>query len=165
MSGNCDMISDMTSVYVETTIISYLTARPSRDVVVAGHQETTREWWETSRAHYDLLVSEVVLRELQAGDPAAAALRTQAAKDIPLLPFSDDAIFLARLYQKELQLPPKAGNDALHIAFAVAYEVDYLLTWNCAHIANGHTIKNLMAINSQLGRATPIVVTPEGLLE
>jgi hypothetical protein len=150
---------------LETTIVSYLTARPSRDVVVAGHQETTREWWETSRRHHDLLVSEVVLRELQAGDPAAAALRVQKVQGVPLLGLSDDVISLARVYQVQLQLPPKAGNDILHIAFSVAYHVDYLLTWNCAHIANGHTIKRLAAINDQLGRPTPVIITPEELLE
>jgi hypothetical protein len=154
----------MASVYLETTIVSYLTAKPSRDVVVAGHQETTREWWET-RARYDLLVSEVVLRELRAGDPEAAAHRMRQVQDIPLLGFSDDVVSLARVYQAELQLPPKAGNDILHIAFSVAYEVDYLLTWNCAHIANGHTIKRLTAINDRLGHPVPVIVTPEGLLE
>lgn len=150
-------------MYLETTIVSYLTARPSRDVVVAGHQETTREWWRTSRARYDLLISEVVLRELQAGDPEAAAMREREVQGIPLLGFSDDIASLAHVYQAELQLPPKAGNDILHIAFAVAYQLDYLLTWNCAHIANGHTIKRLATINDRLGRPTPIIVTPEEL--
>ena len=155
----------MPSLYLETTIVSYLTAKPSRDIVVAGHQQTTREWWDTSRSRYDLLISEVVLRELQAGDPEAAQLRLQQVQGIPLLGFGDDVTSLARVYHAELQLPPKAGNDILHIAFSVAYEVDYLLTWNCAHIANGHTIKSLVAINDRLGRPTPVIVTPEELLE
>lgn len=150
---------------METTIISYLTARPSRDVVVAGHQETTREWWETARPRHDLLVSEVVLRELQAGDPAAATLRMQKVQGIPLLGFNDDIRSLAHIYQADLQLPPKAGNDILHIAFTVSYELDYLLTWNCAHIANGPTIKRLSAINDRFGRPTPLLLTPEELLE
>ncbi|HZZ42249.1 MAG TPA: type II toxin-antitoxin system VapC family toxin [Tepidisphaeraceae bacterium] len=155
----------MSSVYVETTIVSYLTARPSRDVVAAGHQETTRQWWEMARPRYDLFISEVVLRELQAGDPAAAILRIQKTTDIPLLAINDDVAALARIYQAELQLPPKAGNDILHIAFSVAYNIDYLLTWNCAHIANGHTIKRLSALNDRLGRSTPVIVTPEELME
>ncbi len=155
----------MPTVYIETTIVSYLTALPSRDVVVAGHQETTRQWWRTCRARYDLLVSEVVLRELQAGDPKAAQLRMQEVQDLRLLAFNDSIPALASVYQAELQLPPKAGNDILHIAFSVAYELDYLLTWNCAHIANGHTIKRLAVINRRLGRQTPVIVTPEELLE
>ncbi len=155
----------MSSVYVETTIISYLTSKPSRQLVVAGHQETTQNWWENRRARYDLVVSEVVLQELHGGDPEMAMLRMQMAEGIPILGFNDDITFLARVYQTELHLPPKAGNDVLHIAFSVAYEIDYLLTWNCAHIANGHTIKRLAAVNRRLGRATPVIVTPEELLE
>jgi len=155
----------MPTVYIETTIVSYLTAWPSRDIVIAGHQETTRQWWQTRRTLYDLLVSVVVLRELQVGDPEATRLRMHEVQGVRLLSFNDDITSLARVYQAELQLPPKAGNDILHIAFSVAYELDYLLTWNCAHIANGHTIKRLGAINQRLGRYTPVIVTPEELLE
>ncbi|HWL92625.1 MAG TPA: type II toxin-antitoxin system VapC family toxin [Phycisphaerae bacterium] len=154
----------MPSVYLETTIISYLTARPSRDIVVAGHQQTTREWWDNSRLRYDLLVSAVVLRELAAGDPGAAQQRARATEGIPLLALNSDVASLARVYHDELHLPPKAGNDVLHIAFACAYGVDYLLTWNCAHIANGHTIKRLMEINERLDQPTSVIVTPEELL-
>lgn len=155
----------MSSVYLETTIISYLTARPSRDLIVAAHQQTTQQWWQLSRSRYDLLISEVVIRELQAGDPQAAERRMQVVEALPLLAFSDDVASLAKTYHEELKLPAKAGNDVLHIAFAVAYAVDYLLTWNCAHIANGHTIKRLSAINDRLGRPTPVIVTPEELCE
>ncbi len=155
----------MASVYLETTIVSYLTARPSRDIVVAGHQQTTREWWDTARPRYTLYVSEVVLRELQAGDPEAAELRVRTTCDIPIVGLTDDVVSLARTYATELQFPPKAGNDILHIAFSVAYDLDYLLTWNCAHIANGHTIRRLAAVNERLGRRTPVIVTPEELLE
>ncbi len=155
----------MPTVYIGTTIVSYLTAWPSRDLVRAAHQQITREWWDTRRARYDLLLSEVVLREIQAGDPQAARVRMQEVQDIRLLGLNDDVSSLARAYQAELQLPPKAGNDILHIAFSVAYELDYLLTWNCAHIANGATIKRLVAANQRLGRATPVIVTPEELLE
>lgn len=155
----------MTSVYLETTIISYLTGRPSRDVVVAGHQQSTREWWDTSRMGHDLFVSEVVLREMQAGDAEAAELRLRMVEGIPNLGLNADVATLAHTYSTELQLPPKAGNDVLHISLAVSYEIDYLLTWNCTHIANGHTIKRLAVINDRLGRKTPIIVTPEELME
>jgi hypothetical protein len=155
----------MPTVYIETTVVSYLTARPSRDLVRAAHQQITHDWWETRRAAYDLLVSEVVLQEIQAGDPAVAQLRIQAVQGIRLLALSNDVIGLARTYQSELRLPPKAGNDILHIAFSVAYELDYLLTWNCAHIANGATIKRLAGVNQRLGRPTPVIVTPEELQE
>jgi hypothetical protein len=159
------IISYMASVYLETTIVSYLTGRPSRDIVVAGHQQTTREWWDTARLRYALYVSEVVLRELQAGDSEAAELRVKKVQGIPILGLIDDVASLARTYEAELRLPPKAGNDILHIAFSVAYDIDYLPTWNCAHIANGHTIRRLAAVNERLGRRTPVIVTPEELLE
>ena len=155
----------MSSVYLETTIVSYLTGRASRDIVVAGHQQTTREWWDTARLRHALFVSEVVLRELQAGDTEAAELRLQKVQGIPILGLNDDVASLARTYHAELRLPPKAGNDILHIAFGVAYEMDYLLTWNCAHIANGHTITRLAAVNERLRRRTPVIITPEELLE
>lgn len=155
----------MASVYLETTIISYLTGRSSRDVVVAGHQQTTREWWDGSRKHHDLFVSEVVLREMQAGDAKAAELRMRMVEGIPCLGLNADVEALAHAYHTELQLPPKAGNDVLHISLAVSYELDYLVTWNCTHIANGYTIKRLVAINDRLGRKTPIIVTPEELME
>lgn len=155
----------MAWVYLETTIISYLTGRPSRDIVVAGHQQTTREWWDSSRIHHDLFVSEVVLREMQAGDTEAAELRMKMVEGIPNLGLNADVATLAHTYQTELQLPPKAGNDVLHIACAVSHEMDYLLTWNCTHIANGHTIRRLAAINDRLDRKTPVIVTPEELME
>ncbi|MCC7291497.1 MAG: type II toxin-antitoxin system VapC family toxin [Phycisphaerales bacterium] len=117
------------------------------------------------RARYDVLVSEVVRRELEAGDPQAAARRLEMIEGVSRLAFNDDVVTLARGYQTELQLPAKAGNDVLHIAFAVAYAVDYLLTWNCAHIANGHAIKRPASINDRLDRQTPVIVTPEELLE
>ncbi|MBK8271075.1 MAG: type II toxin-antitoxin system VapC family toxin [Planctomycetes bacterium] len=155
----------MASVYLETTIISYLTARPSRDLIVAAHQQITRDWWDRSSHKFSLFISEVVLRELQAGDPDAAGQRLQVAEDIALLSLSEDVETLARIYHAELKLPPKAANDVLHIAFAVAYKIDYLLTWNCAHIANGHTIKRLSQINDRIGRSTPVIIMPEELLE
>lgn len=155
----------MPTVHLETTVVGCLTARPSRDLVRAAHQQITREWWETRRARYDLLLSEVVLREIQAGDAEAARLRMREVQDIRLLGFNEDITSLAHVYQAELQLPPKAANDILHIAFAVAYELDFLLTWNCVHIANGATIKRLAAANQRLGRATPVIVAPEELME
>ncbi len=99
------------------------------------------------------------------GDPEAARLRIREVEGIRLLSFNDDITTLARVYQCELQWPPKSGNDIPHIAFSVAFERDYPLTWNCAHIANGHTIKRPVAINQRLGRPTPVIVTPEELLE
>lgn len=154
----------MPSAYVETTIPSYLTAAPSRDLVVAGHQQVTHTWWRTAKDHFDLFISEAVLREVRAGDPEYAARRLELLAAIPVLPLNQEIRFLADWYRAELQLPKKAGADALHIALAVFYEMDYLVTWNCAHIANGHVLRALMKLNHGLGRYTPLLLTPDELL-
>ena len=154
----------MPSVYIETTIPSYLTAAPSRDLVVAGHQQIAHAWWRTAKDRFDLFTSEAVLREVRAGDPAYAARRLKVLAGIPVLPLSQEIRSLAEWYQAELRLPAKAGADALHIALAVYYEMDYLVTWNCAHIANGHVLRALMGLNHGLGRYTPLLLTPQELL-
>ncbi len=154
----------MPSVYVETTIPSYLTAAPSRDLVVAGHQQVTHTWWRTARQRFDLFISEAVLREVRAGDREYAARRLEVLAAIPVLPLNQEIRSLADQYQAELRLPKKAAADALHIALAVFYEMDYLVTWNCAHIANGYVLRALMNLNQSLGRYTPLLLTPDELL-
>lgn len=154
----------MASVYIETTIPCYLTAAPSRDVVVAGHQQVTHAWWQTAKDRFDLFVSEVVLREVRAGNPEFAARRLDVLAAIPILPLNQEIRELADWYRTELRLPEKAAVDALHIALAVFYEMDYLVTWNCAHIANGHVLRSLIELNSGLGRYTPLLLTPQELL-
>src|SRR2546428_612923 len=120
-------------VYVETSIVSYLSARTSRDVVVAAHQRMTRQWWR-GRGKYSLLISQVVLDEAALGDPTARSRRLRALHGIPILPLTDDATSLAGELVQRGALPKKATVDALHIAIAAAHQVDYLLTWNCKHI-------------------------------
>lgn len=154
----------MPSVYIETTIPSYLTAAPSRDLVVAGHQQVTHTWWQTAKDRFDLFISEAVLREVRAGDPEYAARRLEVLAAIPILPLNQEIRSLADRYQAELRLPKKAATDALHIALAVFYEMDYLVTWNCAHIANGYVLRALMNLNHGLGRYTPLLLTPDELL-
>lgn len=154
----------MPSVYVETTIPSYLTAAPSRDLVVAGNQQLTHTWWQTAKDRFDLYISEAVLREVRAGDPACAVRRLEVLTGIPVLSLNQEIRSLADWYQAELRLPEKAGTDALHIALAVFYEMDYLVTWNCTHIANGHILRALMKLNHSLGRYTPLLLTPHELL-
>jgi hypothetical protein len=153
------------TLYLESTIPSYLTARPSRDLVVAGHQQITHEWWLRARPSFDIYVSQAVLGEISAGDPDAAARRLALVEGLPVLGGTDEVEVLAEEYQTELALPAAARLDAVHLAYTVAYELDYLLTWNCAHLANGRIIRRLHAINTRLGRPTPIILTPEALLE
>jgi predicted nucleic acid-binding protein len=154
----------MASVYIETTIPSYLTAAPSRDVVVAGRQQVTHSWWRTAKERFELFVSEAVLLEVRAGDEQYAARRLELLTGIPVLPLSQEIRSLAEQYQVELHLPRKAAADALHIALAVFYEMDYLVTWNCAHIANGQVVRELMRLNHGLGRYTPLLLTPQELI-
>jgi hypothetical protein len=154
----------MPSVYIETTIPSYLVARPSRDLITAAHQQISHEWWGTARRRFDCYVSEAVLDEIRVGDPGYAAQRMEIVAEMDILAFSDDVEVLIRAYDRRLGLSGSATADLPHFAYAVAYNMDYLVTWNCKHIANGQVIKRLTVVNAQLGRPTPIIVTPEELL-
>jgi hypothetical protein len=150
---------------LETTIPSYLAAFPSRDLVMAAHQQTTHEWWRTARQRFDLYVSEAVLNEIRGGDPDAAERRLGFVHALPVLVVNEDVRMLVGVYDKRLGLVGRARADLPHFAFAVAYEMDYLVTWNCAHIANGEMIRRLLDVNTELGRFTPLIVTPEEILE
>ena len=155
----------MPTVYLETTIPSYLAALPSRDLVIAAHQQITHEWWQNARSRFDLFVSEAVLDEIRAGDPDAVARRLQTVAGLPVLQLNDEVRGLVHEYDRRLGLVGRARADVPHFAFAVAYETDYLLTWNCSHIANGEIIRRLMEANAELGRFTPLSLTPEELME
>ena len=151
-------------VYVETTIPSYLAAEPSRDVVIAGRQRVTHEWWQSAFDRFQLFTSQAVIAEIQMGDPKAAAKRLQIMSRLPVLALTDEIGRLASMYQVELGLPGRLA-DTQHVAFAVHHEMDYLVTWNCAHIANGAIIRRLMKTNERLGLFTPLIVTPDELVE
>jgi predicted nucleic acid-binding protein len=125
----------MGKVYIETSIVSYLTASPSRDLVRAAHQEVTTEWW-AGRSGFELYISQFVLDEASAGDPAAAAKRLDALRGISLLDVTKDATLLAGKLLGSGALPANARIDAFHVAVATAHGMDYLLTWNYTHIAN-----------------------------
>ena len=125
-------------VYIETSVISYLTSRPSRDVVIAGHQQTTHDWWETQRQQFALIASQLVIQEASAGNSVFVQKRLEALKGIPLLATNEAALNLAQVLVKQGPMPQKATADALHIAIAVTNGVEYLLTWNCKHMANAN---------------------------
>jgi predicted nucleic acid-binding protein len=151
------------SVYVETTIISYLVARPSRDLVMAGHQQITHEWWDTRRKDFDLYVSLAVVDEVSLGETEMAEKRLQAIRSFPRLDVHPEADDLAELFVKRGALPPKAAVDALHIAVAAVHKMDYLLTWNCKHIANVEIYRKVAAICREKGYEPPLICTPEEL--
>jgi predicted nucleic acid-binding protein len=151
-------------VYVETTVVSYLTARKSRNLVVAAHQEITRQWWKGRRREFDLYCSQAVIREASAGDKRAASKRLAALEDVPLLEVNEPARLLAAALAKAAALPDKATEDALHIALATAHGMDYLLTWNCRHIANAEIRNIVAAVSYEHGYGAPVICTPEELM-
>ncbi len=150
--------------YLETTIPSYLTAWRSRDLIKAAHQEVTREWWEI-RNRFDLYVSQVVLRESGGGDTEAAAQRLKALAGIPILDVTPDAQALAADLVERGPVPEKATIDALHIGIAAVHGMDYLLTWNCTHIANAATRGEIEKICRENELTPPIICTPIELME
>ena len=152
-------------VYLETTIPSYLTARPSRDLVTAAHQQITREWWDTRRHAFDLFISQMVIDEASAGDPDAAARRLEALAPLSLLDPRAEGADLAQALIEQVPLPVSATADALHIAIAVVNGMDYLLTWNCTHIANAVLRSQIETVCRSKGFAVPIICTPDELLE
>lgn len=154
----------MPSVYLETTIPSYLAAHPSRDLIIAAHQQITHDWWRNARKRFDLYISEALLDEIRGGDANAASRRLELVQGLPILELNDDVRRLVHEYDQRLGLGGRARADLPHIAFAVAYEMDYLVTWNCRHIANGEVIRRLLESNSELGLSTPLLVTPEEIL-
>ena len=150
-------------VYVETTVPSYLTAWPSRDLLRASHQQITNEWWRDASGRYRLVISEAVVEECARGDPEAARSRLDAIRSIPVIARSPEAISLAAEYVRLLSLPPKALTDAMHVAYASVARVDYLATWNMRHLASSLTMRRLTTFNVDRGLHVPLIVTPEYL--
>ncbi len=152
-------------VYIETTVVGYLTSRPNRDMVVGAHQQITHEWWDTRRQSYELCVSQLVRKEAGAGDSQAAQERLEVLKTMTLLETSAEALDLARELIQAGALPAKAADDALHIAVAATNGIPYLLTWNCRHLANATMRPVIENVCAGMGLKAPIICTPEELLE
>ena len=151
-------------VYVETTVVSYLTGSPSRDLVVAAHQQITTEWWK-SRRRFDLYVSQIVIQEAGGGNQEAAASRLKILEGISILELTPEARDLARKLLTQGPIPQKAAVDALHIATAVANGMDFLVTWNCTHIANAAMRLKIEVVCRSSGHEPPVICTPEELME
>jgi predicted nucleic acid-binding protein len=152
-------------VYIETSVISYLTSRPSRDLIVAANQQITRDWWETRRAEFELLISQLVVQEASAGDENAVSDRLRAIDEMPLLELDRDALALAEMLVKNGPIPQEAVEDALHIAVATVNGLEYLLTWNFRHIANATTRHEIERICRSQDYEPPVICTPQELLE
>jgi hypothetical protein len=151
--------------YIETTVVSYLTAWPSRDVVIAGHQQITREWWSNAADRFELVASQLVIDEASAGDPDAARDRLAALASVTLLEASETALQLAQQLITTGAIPERAAEDAAHIAIAVTNGVDYLVTWNCRHIANATMRSQIEMACRDAGFQPAIICTPDELME
>ena len=153
------------TVYIETSVVSYLTAWPSRDVVVAAYQQVTREWWHDAQDRFELVASELVVAEAAAGDADAALARMEKLKSVTLLEATEDA---AELTQRLLDLeavPRKAAEDAAHIAIAVTSGVNFLVTWNFRHIANAAMRFRIERVCREAGYQPTVICTPNELME
>ncbi len=155
----------METVYLETTIPSYLISKPSRDIIIIAHQEITRNWWENERHKYELFISEIVIDEITEGNLKYSKERLHIIKKTKILTIDANLIKLAEKYMNNFNFPGRLLRDVFHIAFAVYYEIDYLLTWNCKHIANAHFKKQLEKYNNEMKVKSPEICTPEELFE
>jgi predicted nucleic acid-binding protein len=152
------------SVYIETTVVSYLTAWLSRDLIRAAHQQITQEWWHYRRNDFEIFISEFVINEAAAGDTEAAEKRLEALSDIALLDVNLEVENLAKSLIADHALPGKAVTDALHIAVAAVHGINYLLSWNCKHIANAEMQSVIEKVCAEQGYQCPKICTPEELL-
>jgi hypothetical protein len=152
-------------IYIESTIPSYLVARPARDLIQAARQQLTKDWWEFNHTAHELFTSQVVLDEIAVGEPAMARLRLESLQAIPLLVVTDAAKGLARKILDSGLLPATADRDAVHIALASTYNLDILLSWNCRHIANAAIQSRLRRLVESAGFDLPVICTPEELME
>ncbi len=148
------------TVYIESSVISYLASRPNRDIIIAGRQAITRDWWENHRQRFDLRISALVEEEISKGDPKAIARRQEFAESIPSLSISDEA---TELLLKNNAVPYGREEDALHIAIAAAQGADYLLTWNFKHINNAEKKLSISQSVAALGYICPQLCSPEEL--
>ena len=152
-------------IYLESTIPSYVVARPARDLLQAARQQLTRDWWDSQRAKHELFTSQVVLDEITFGEKAMAQLRLETLQAVPLLQVTDEVKELARKIQTSGLLPVTSDRDATHIALASFYEMDILLSWNCRHIANAAIQTRLRHLVEVAGFTLPVICTPEELME
>ena len=155
----------MATVYIETSIVSYLRQRPSPHVVAAARQLLTRKWWDDERSNFELVTSQYVIDEASAGDPVLAADRLQSLDGIPLLPLDPLIGVIAREIIARAILPPNATIDALHIASVAHHRVQDPLTWNCKHIANAKNLPRIHEVLTDLGYPIPIICTPEEMVD
>jgi predicted nucleic acid-binding protein len=154
----------MAKIYIETSIVSYLTARPSNNLIAAAWQKETIDWWETQKGRFDLYISEVVIEEASRGDASAASRRLAALEGLEVLQLNKAAVELSKILIQEGGIPKKALDDALHVAIASVHSIDFLLTWNCRHIDNAEMKPKIRRIIEEHGYLCPEIATPSELM-
>ena len=154
----------MKSVYIESSVISYITARPSRDVVTSARQTITIEWWEEYKDSFDVFISELVIEEIGSGDLVAAKRRLSVIEKIPVLEATENSKILAKALIAENAIPKSSAEDALHISIAAVQEIDFLLTWNFKHINNANTRGRISKVITQWDYICPVLCSPEELV-
>lgn len=152
-------------IYIETSIVSYLTARPANDIRSAARQHSTYEWWEQYSPSFELFISEYVLVEAGGGDAVAAKRRLEMLDTLAVLETTKDIRAISQALLKVGALPAKAELDSLHIAVAAVHGMDYLLTWNCKHIANAVMRPKIESVCASAGYEPPIICTPDELMQ
>ena len=150
----------METIYIETTVVSYLVANPSRDSILAAHQQLTRQWWQDERQRYQCVTSSEVWREASLGDAEMGRRRVEALAGLTMLAVEESARGLARAILAEMILPPAAASDAIHAVVASQHGVNILLTWNCRHLANPHLLGRLRKFMAGHGLVLPEICTP-----
>ena len=154
----------MATVYIETSIVSHAAARLSSDANIATLQMQARDWWRIERPNFDLVTSQLVINEAASGHPEAAAERLTLLAGVPLVPMTDEVRQIAAALLSASLMPATAAADALHVAAAASAEIEYLLTQNCRHIANAHTLPGVYALLAELGYGGLLICTPAEFL-
>ncbi|KJH71303.1 type II toxin-antitoxin system VapC family toxin [Aliterella atlantica] len=152
------------TVYIETSILGYLTARSTKHLILAANIEITKDWWNSRRSAFKLYVSQVVLDEVARGDAEIATKRLEILNGLPLVELNQSVQSLSAQFLSRSNLPPKAADDAVYIAAATVHRLDYLLTWNCKHIANAQIQRKFAEISLDFGYQLPVICTPYELL-
>lgn len=147
-------------VYLETSVISYLAARPSRDVIIAGRQAETHEWWERHRQRFDVYISALVEQEIARGNPEQAVVRQAVVQQVASVAVTEAAIGVARELLEQATVPAGSEDDALHIGIAVTQDSDYLLTWNFKHINNAAIARRIREVIFATGYRAPVICSP-----
>lgn len=152
------------TVSIEFSVISYLTARRSKEIITAAYQEITRDWWDSELEKYECYVSQFVVDEISRGDPEAASQRIDAAKGFKKFGLNDIVHELIGKYKESFSVPEKSQLDLFHLAVSVGNGIDYILSWNFKHIANAYVREKLQEVNGVIGLKTPVICTPEELI-